>query len=71
MADRGVYPLVCVVCGKSVGVINISAFLEAEKNGEDYICKACREKISPRVENELLTMPQGTWGYMTRNELRH
>ena len=40
----GVTGLVCVVCGRTVGAINVDALENMLEDDEIYICRACKER---------------------------
>lgn len=41
MSAKGVGPLVCAVCEKTVGAINMSALIEMLQTDDIYICHDC------------------------------
>jgi DNA-directed RNA polymerase subunit RPC12/RpoP len=45
-SKTGVLPLVCVICKKTVGVINTASLEELLDSGDAYICNDCGSQIT-------------------------
>lgn len=63
--NSGVYPLVCAVCKRVVGVINVAEFDRMTKNAEVYICSQCMTRPEKYIEFALQGFTPDQWADMT------
>ncbi len=57
-SSNGVQPLVCVVCGRVVGVINAGALAGMLSRDEAYFCHDCAEIDERWMELMLVDKPE-------------
>jgi hypothetical protein len=63
--NSGVYPLVCAVCKRIVGVINIAEFDRMVAAEAVYICSYCLHRPEQYVEFTLKNFTPEQWADMT------
>lgn len=71
MDKSGVFPLVCAVCKRIVGVVNVSEFLRMTGAEEIYICSHCMRRPERYVEFTLRGFTPNQWADMTVSVAQH
>lgn len=66
----GVYPLMCAVCHRVCGVINVAAFDRMTDAGEDYICSHCLLLPESYLEFAINHTPFIEWYKLSHTEIQ-
>lgn len=63
--NEGVFPLVCPICQRIVGVINVAGFMAMVAAEDIYICSECMTRPEPYVEFVLKGIGPEDWANLT------